>query len=105
MNLSPEVGDFSLAAAPCDSPTQACLKEKSALSPSHGMFITGTNKQQTAHEALPHFLAREVDGGFGHLKMMLNGSGRNSTFCLYLMVKLKFELLLLKQTELIGNEL
>lgn len=59
MNLSPDVRVLSLAAAPSYSPTQACLKGKCVLSPSHGMFITGTNKQQAAQEALPHFLARE----------------------------------------------
>jgi hypothetical protein len=111
MNLSQGVGDFSLAAAPSDSPTQACLKGKCVLSASHSMFITGANKQQTAHEALPHFLAREggaafwLDWGFGHLKMIVNGSGRNLTFCLYLTAKLKFEPLFLRQTELIGNGL
>lgn len=75
------------------------------------MFVTGTNKQQTAQELFPSSwqerrgAAVSLAWGLGRLKMAVNISGRNPTFCLYLMVKLKFELLLLRQTELIGNGL
>lgn len=81
--------------------TQTCLQGKCVLSPSHGMFIIWwTNKQQMVLGGFSLFpgsrkkpAVLQFNWGFGLFNTVFKVFSGNPIFCLYLMVKLKSEVL------------